>query len=190
MRILLIGEYSHLHNTLKKGLVTLGHEVTIVANGDGFKNYPVDIKIDYHYNSGWKKKWKMFIFNCFGIDLHSKNIKKQIIKHQKNLQHYDVVQFINESPFLSTPKKEQEIFDLILNWNKKVFLLSCGTDYISIQYAFNQKLKYSLLTPYFEKKGSLKNYHAPLKYLGDDFKILHEHIFKNVSGLLFSRVLR
>ena len=45
MKILLVGEFSRLHNSLKEGLLTLGHEVILVNNGDGFKNYPADISI-------------------------------------------------------------------------------------------------------------------------------------------------
>ena len=45
MRILLLGEYSRLHNTLKEGLIALGHQVILVGSGDGFKNYPVDYSI-------------------------------------------------------------------------------------------------------------------------------------------------
>ena len=47
MRILLLGEYSRLHNSLKEGLVQLGHEVIIVGDGDDFKDYPVDFSIDF-----------------------------------------------------------------------------------------------------------------------------------------------
>jgi len=42
MRILLVGEFSRLHNSLKEGLIALGHEVVLISNGDGFKNYPSD----------------------------------------------------------------------------------------------------------------------------------------------------
>ena len=45
MKILLLGEYSRLHNSLKEGLVALGHEVSIVACGDYFKKYDVDYSI-------------------------------------------------------------------------------------------------------------------------------------------------
>ena len=45
MKILLIGEYSRLHNSLKKGLKELGNDVTLIGTGDLFKNYPVDISI-------------------------------------------------------------------------------------------------------------------------------------------------
>ena len=42
MKILLIGEYSRLHNSLKEGLQKLGNEVTILGFKDGFKDFPVD----------------------------------------------------------------------------------------------------------------------------------------------------
>ena len=42
MKILLVGEYSGLHNSLKEGLIQLNHKVTLVSSGDNFKNYPSD----------------------------------------------------------------------------------------------------------------------------------------------------
>ena len=34
MKVLLVGEYSNVHATLAEGLRSLGHEVTVVSNGD------------------------------------------------------------------------------------------------------------------------------------------------------------
>ena len=45
MKILLIGEYSNLHNSLKQGLQKKGHEVVLLSSGDGFKNFDSDIVI-------------------------------------------------------------------------------------------------------------------------------------------------
>ena len=45
MKILLVGEYSRLHNSLKEGLAALGHEVIIVGCGDKFKKFSVDYSI-------------------------------------------------------------------------------------------------------------------------------------------------
>ena len=45
MRILLLGEYSNVHTTLAEGLRQHGHEVTVVSNGDFWKNYPRDIDV-------------------------------------------------------------------------------------------------------------------------------------------------
>ena len=45
MKILLIGECSHLHNTLKRGLQELGHEVSIKYDGNECHNTPRDIDL-------------------------------------------------------------------------------------------------------------------------------------------------
>ena len=45
MKILLMGEYSNVHATLAEGLRQLGHEVTVLSNGDFWKNYPRDIDL-------------------------------------------------------------------------------------------------------------------------------------------------
>ena len=45
MKILLLGEYSNVHWTLAEGLRTLGHDVTVISNGDGWKNYKRDINL-------------------------------------------------------------------------------------------------------------------------------------------------
>ena len=46
MNILLIGEYSNFHNSLKQGLIKCGHQVTIAGGRDGFKSLPVDISLN------------------------------------------------------------------------------------------------------------------------------------------------
>lgn len=45
MRILLLGEYSNVHATLAEGLRNLGHTVTVVSNGDFWKDYTRDIDV-------------------------------------------------------------------------------------------------------------------------------------------------
>lgn len=45
MKILLLGEYSRLHNSLKEGLISQGHQVITVATGDNFKKYDVDYSV-------------------------------------------------------------------------------------------------------------------------------------------------
>ncbi len=45
MRILLLGDYSNVHWTLAEGLRALGHEVCVVSDGDGWKNYRRDVDL-------------------------------------------------------------------------------------------------------------------------------------------------
>lgn len=186
MKILLVGEYSRLHNSLKEGLTVLGHEVTIIGSGDYFKNYPVDIKLSRKYNSGLAKKWKVLLFKLFKIDLTAENIKKQFFSHADKLKGYDVVQLINESPLGVTPKIEKEVISFLAKNNKKLFLLSCGADYISVKYAYDQKFRYSILSPLFQGKVSKKEFDPILKYLQPEFKSLHYFVFKHIEGVIAS----
>ncbi|SDS03233.1 Glycosyl transferases group 1 [Formosa sp. Hel1_31_208] len=186
MKILLVGEYNQSHKYLKEGLIKLGHEALVVGLTDGFKKIDVDIEIKNRYTQGISKKWRWLLLKVFKIDLYSLDVKKQILNLQSHLSGYDIVQFINESSFICRPKIEREIFDLLVDWNGKAFLLSCGTDYTSVKYAFEKKFKYSILTPYFEGRLPEHNYSLGLKYLKPEFKALHEHIFKRISGVISS----
>ena len=70
MRILLLGEYSRLHNSLKEGLIALGHDVIIVSNGDGFKNYPADYSIRAKWSSiKLVNFFRQIIYKFFRFDI-------------------------------------------------------------------------------------------------------------------------
>lgn len=45
MKILLLGEYSNVHRTLRDALRRQGHEVLLCSDGDGWKDYPRDIDL-------------------------------------------------------------------------------------------------------------------------------------------------
>ncbi len=185
MKILLVGEYSRLHNSLKEGLVHLNHDVTIVAAKDGFKNFDVDLPIKKKYQTGLLKKVKNLIYRFTKIDLESLQIKKQIINLRPQISDFDVVQFINESSFGCLANIEKDIIDLISTWNKNVFLLSCGTDSISVKYAHDNKLRYSILTPYLNGKDEFISSYG-LKFLEPEYIELHHHIYKSINGVIAS----
>src|SRR5690554_4136687 len=129
MKILLVGEYSRLHNSLKEGLHALGHEVTLVSTGDDFKNFPSDILLKRKYETGILKKVKVGLFKLFGLDITSISLKNQFLNQKETFKDFDIVQLINESPLGISPTQETEIISFLRKNNKKLFLLSCGTDY-------------------------------------------------------------
>lgn len=186
MKILLVGEYSRLHNSLKEGLVALGHEVTLVSTGDDFKNFPSDILLKHKYDSGISKKIKVGLFKVFGLDITSLSLKNQFFQQKEKFKDFDVVQLINESPLGILPKYEKEIISFLKENNKKLFLLSCGTDYTSVKYAFEKKFRYSIFNPLFEGKVSEKDFFPALKYLKPEYKDLHDFVFKKVNGIIAS----
>ena len=186
MKILLVGEYNRAHKFLKEGLEKLGHDAKVVGLRDGFKKVDVDIEIHHRFASGIRQKFKNLILRLFKVDLHSVNVKKQIRAIKNDIAGHDVVQFINEAPFLCQANTEKYIFDFIKGNNSKSFLLSCGTDYPSVKYALDKKFRYSILTPYFEGRLKAKDFEHALKHLDKDFIDLHNHIYSHVDGVISS----
>jgi glycosyltransferase involved in cell wall biosynthesis len=186
MKILLIGEYSRLHNSLKEGLTALGHEVVLLSTGDYFKDYPSDIKLKRIYDSGLGKKLKVGLYKLFGIDITANSLRRQFFSHRSKLTGYDVVQLINESPLGATPAIEKEIITFLKEHNKKLFLLSCGTDFLSVSYALSDALPYSILQGLKDGSESSAKFKFILKYITAPYKDLHEFVFANVNGVIAS----
>ena len=188
MKILLVGEYSRLHNSLKKGLVTLNNDVTLVSCGDDFKNYPSDFCIKAPFFK------KYFFFNIIFRALrkfHIINIEKIEIGIRaymtlKKLNNFDIVQLINITSFNTYPFIERKIVALLKKQNEKLFLLSAGTDYYSVQYALAKKFRYSILTPLFEKKVTKHYFKPALKFISKPYIKLSAYVYKNINGVIAS----
>ena len=187
MKILLIGEYSGLHNSLKDGLQLNGHSVTLLGTGDGFKNYPVDIEVKSTiFEIPFLKFIAKIIDKLLKVSLNDFELGFKAYLKIKTLKDFDIVQLINENSFKTTPWLETILLKKILKNNKNLFLLSCGVDNISVKYALENKFKYSILTPYLNDKLLLKKYRHILKYNSSEFKKLHRYIYKNIKGVISS----
>lgn len=187
MKILLLGEYSNLHNSLKQALINMGHEVLLVCNADGFKKYETDILIKSHLEDYLLFKLiarlfvRIFKINIFEIEIYLR--AKKIVN---KLQGFDVVQLINENSFKTSPLLEIKLLKQIFKNNNKVFLLSCGIDSVSVKYAMSKKLKYSILTPLFENALLEKKYKPILKYERENYLALGKFIQEHVNGIISS----
>ena len=80
MKILLIGEASFLHNTLKKGLLERGHRVFTMSDGNGWHDAPRDINL--RRNLRWGKFGGLWVV-------------WQLLRHLPQLCGNDVVQIHN-----------------------------------------------------------------------------------------------
>lgn len=186
MKILLIGEYNSSHYTLKQGLQQLGHQVVVIGNGDGFKNRKVDINFKIKYRTGLINYLRRLIYKLTSLDITSLSVQRQFNKHKHLFKNYDVVQLINENAFNCFPKVEKQLLQFIFDHNKNVFLLSCGTDYMSVKYAADRKFRYDILTPYYEGKGTKHQFWHALMYLEPSFVDLHKFVYKNIKGVIAS----
>lgn len=186
MNILLIGEYSRLHNSLKEGLQQLGHEVMIFGFKDGFKDFPVDIPLHYKWNSGLLNNIKSVVFRLTGFDIGSYLTYRQFLRHKKQLTGFDVVQLINENSFHCQPYYEKRMLQFLFDNNHKTFLLSCGDDYHNVTYNFAHPELKSVVQPYLMGKIRDKDFLNVLKFRRPEFKILHDFIQQNIAGIIAS----
>ncbi|MBR4312701.1 MAG: glycosyltransferase [Bacteroidaceae bacterium] len=113
MRILLLGEFSNVHWTLACALRKLGNEVTVVSNGDWWKNYPADIRLERKQG-----RWGSIVYLY------------KVLRLLPKLRGYDVVQLINSVHFIELKaERGVRIYDYLRRHNKRVFLGAFGYDY-------------------------------------------------------------
>lgn len=185
MRILLVGEYSRFHNSLKEGLQQLGHDVTLIGRADSFKNYPIDVSLEATF---FEKKlpnaFRQLLFRTCKIDIAFVEIAYRFYKHRKSFRNFDVVQLINEFPFATTPFVERKLLQYLFKYNKKVFLSSCGDDFHYVNFILNADLPYHMLTSYVNDKRTKKWFQYSLQYLSKSHEKLHHFVIENVKGVI------
>lgn len=114
LKVLLLGEYSGLHNCLKDGLRHLGVVADVATDGDGFKRFSSDLNFASPLSSGSM------------LGRIYKNIKP--FRLASLFGNYDLVQFIN--PVILTPRFgiNSAFVDRVLNFAKRSYLLAAGDD--------------------------------------------------------------
>ena len=185
MKILLIGEYSHLHNSLKKALLQLGHEVVLLGTGDGFKNYPVDVDISSQkWHHFWQKYFYLSINKLVGYNQFKKDCFNQLMSFIPRLKDFDLVQLINVDPFMLPPDDMMLFYKELFQQNIPVFLSACGEDSHIIQYYGAGGMRYSILDPY--KDNSIHKEEALFSYRFLDNKnvALYHFVIDNVKAII------
>ena len=112
MKILLLGEYSNVHWTLSEGLRALGHDVCVISDGDGWKNYKRDI--DLTRPAGKLGALRYLI---------------KVISKLPLMKGYDVVQIINPVFLEFKAERIYPFYKYLRKHNKKVFMGAFGMDY-------------------------------------------------------------
>lgn len=164
MNILLLGEYSGLHNALRDGLSCFGVKAVVASDGDSWKNFPTDINFTSPFSSG-SNLGRVF-----------KNIKPFFLL--PDIKKYKLVQLIN--PMVLTPRFgiNTVFVDAVLERANEVFLLGAGPD--AFYNEAQKKFRYSPLPDY----KSLDNQGAMLPFETDEYKRLNRRILDRAKGVL------
>lgn len=159
MRVLLFGEYSGFHNSLKVGLEKIGHIVDVASSGDGFK----DIKSDISLGSS--------SHNFIG------KISRIITPFTKlnRFKEYDVTQFVNSNP-LTVCQLNKHLYKKVLSFSDKNFLSACGDD--PVLYDNLNKFRYNFYS----------SFEAPaLSHIPDYSKTyldIHNCVIERIDGII------
>ncbi|QBN20068.1 glycosyltransferase family protein [Flavobacterium nackdongense] len=188
MKILLIGEYSRLHNSLKEGLQALGHEVLLVASGDNFKKYDVDYSLHSAFVSDFWfiQRVKNGIFKITTIDLEKIERAIRFYSFILKQKEFDHVQFINSDAIESYPFLSRILYKKLFKTIKSRSLLICGDETPVVDYLLQQKMKYSILSPYFEEKSLEKQLQFTLKYRTKSYRKTFDSLYKNCTSFITS----
>lgn len=188
MKILLLGEYSKLHNSLKVGLEKLGHDVTLVGTGDNFKNFPVDYSFapKLTQNNVFFRFCKRAVYRLFRLNLEETEKGIRFYFLLPKLKGFDVVQLINSNALETHPRWSIFMLRRLFKQNKKTALLVCGDETPITDYLLKKELKYSVLTPYFENPNLKQIFDYTLKYSRKNYRKLFEFVHQNSAALICS----
>ncbi|UOX32758.1 glycosyltransferase [Flavobacterium sediminilitoris] len=190
MNILLLGEYSNLHNSLKEGLIAKGHKVKILGTGDHFKKYNIDYSIyPYFFNRFWIFKKIKHIFHIFfKVDLSEFETAIRFYYLLTKLNNFDHVQLINSNAIETFPFCSQFLYKKLFKKVKKRSLLVCGDETPVIDYLLKKELKYSILTPYFKDPTKKDKFHYSLKYSKNNYRKVFNWLIQNCQVLICSDI--
>lgn len=194
MRVLLVGDYSSVHLELRNHLKSLGYDISLASNGDGYKNFDRDIdfyKPDSKTNKIISKnKFTLFLYRIYstiktflglkGLFFYFK--KRETIK---NLKNFDIIQIINTIPIEEFGSIASYLFIKKLlkqNPKAKLFLVAAGDDYEWVSKNLHNKNKSYFVNLNFK---NLRHYLFSLRYIyGFFFKKLHKFILDKAHGII------
>ncbi len=169
LNILLLGEYSHVHWTLAEGLRALGHRVTVVSDGDGWKEYPRDISLKRR--SLGKMDTVRYLWD--------------VLRTLPRLRGYDVVQLIN--PIFLDLKAEQHwrAYEYLRKHNRSLFLGAFGIDHYWVKVGMDcRTFRYSDFNLGSELRHNSFNDEMVRDWLHGEKGRLNRHIAADCDGII------
>lgn len=168
MRILLLGEYSNVHNTLAQGLRALGHEVTVASDGDHWKDYPRDIDLSR--------------------DLESRtgalSLLWRIMKALPSMRGYDIVQLINPIFLELKAERIMPFYRYLRRHNRRILMAAFGMDYYWAKVNTDiRPLRYSDFNFGSTPRTDIEAQRFRHEWIGTPKQLLNETIARDCDGI-------
>ena len=168
MKVLLIGEYSNVHATLAEGLRTLGHQVMVLSDGDGWKSYHRDIDVS----------------RSTGV-LGGIHLMARLYALLPKMRDFDVVQLINPLFFELKAERLFFFYDYLRRHNKKVYLGGFGMDWYWVHTCtYDKPLRYSDFNIGSAIRTDAEAERYQNDWLGTAKERLNKHIAQDCDGII------
>jgi len=122
MKILLLGEYSNVHNTLAQNLRALGNDVTHISNGDFWKGYDSDILLVRHRGA-----------------LGAARYVARLATLLPKMRGYDIVQVINPMFLELKAERIAPVWRYLKKHNRRTVLGAFGMDAFYVKTCVEEK---------------------------------------------------
>jgi glycosyltransferase involved in cell wall biosynthesis len=163
-----MGEYSNVHWTLAEGLRALGHQVTVLSNGDFFKDYPRDIDLVRQLSTMGGVKYVA-----------------RLLRFLPQLKGYDVVQLINPMFLELKAGRIKPVYHYLRRHNRSMFLGAFGMDYYWVHENDTRKpLRYSDFNIGNQLRHNADAEKERRDWLGTDKERLNKLIAADCDGII------
>ena len=156
--------------------------------GDKFKKFPVDYSIYARICND--NKIANFLFKGIRkvINLDLEKIEKAIRLYflLPKLNDFNHLQLINSDALETYPILSRFLYKKLFKKIKSRSLLICGDEVPVVDYWFQNELKYSVLTPYFEDNSLENQFRFSLNYRKKNYRKTFEWLKENCQKLITS----
>ena len=171
MRILLVGEYSNVHWTLAEGLRALGHEVTVVSDGDHWKGYRRDIDLRRRSLGKWDTLRYVLQAKCLW----------------PRLKGYDVVQLINPVFLDLRAERILPYYKRLRKQNGRLFLGSFGIDKPWVEEGLKpDTFRYSDFYLFGQRRDNVDTRQMEADWLLGPKGVLFDYVANDCDGIIAS----
>lgn len=171
MRILLVGEYSNVHWTLAEGLRALGHEVTVVSDGDHWKGYRRDIDLRRRSLGKWDTLRYVLQTKCLW----------------PRLKGYDVVQLINPVFLDLRAERILPYYQQLRKQNGRLFLGSFGIDKPWVEEGLKpDTFRYSDFYLFGQRRDNVDTRQMEADWLLGPKGVLFDYVANDCDGIIAS----
>ena len=172
MKILLFGNPSMYHAYLAKGLREMGHEVTLISQGFGWRNFPgADIRLERRQDINSKIAFVEYVWDA--------------IRVLRKCKGYDIVQ-LHHPMFLELRGSHMKPFyQYLRRHNKRLVMCAVGYDYHVLDQIYNHNiLRYSeqrigsniIYAPYIEQTREM--------YLNSSYAPYSRYVAKDADAIV------